>query len=78
MKPITHNLPGNLPVQDTPFVGRVEDLAWIAASFAERDCRLITLVGPGGIGKTRLACQAALETVRARGFGGAYVTRIAR
>ncbi len=51
--------PANLPVPPTPFVGRQSELAEIAAALADPACRLLTLVGPGGIGKTRLAIQAA-------------------
>jgi predicted ATPase/class 3 adenylate cyclase len=46
---------GNLPVQVTSFVGRDEELASIPRLFD--DARLVTLVGPGGVGKTRLALQ---------------------
>src|SRR3954454_6576346 len=49
----------HLPPQATPFVGRSEELAEIAALLADPNCRLLTLVGPGGIGKTRLALEAA-------------------
>lgn len=49
----------NLPLQATLFVGRTDELARLAALLADPDCRLLTLVGPGGIGKTRLAIQAA-------------------
>jgi predicted ATPase len=49
----------NLPLQPTPFVGRVDELAEIMALLVDPACRLLTLVGPGGIGKTRLALQAA-------------------
>ena len=55
----TSEIVGNLHVQATSFVGREEDLARISEMIAEPSCRLITLVGPGGIGKTRLAVQAA-------------------
>jgi predicted ATPase/DNA-binding CsgD family transcriptional regulator len=47
-----------LPTTLTPFVGRAEELAEIAALLADPLCRLLTLVGPGGIGKTRLAQEA--------------------
>ncbi len=49
----------NLPPQPTLFVGRGKELAEIAALLADPNCRLLTLVGPGGIGKTRLAIQTA-------------------
>jgi predicted ATPase/class 3 adenylate cyclase len=49
----------NLPVQVTTFVGRTEELAQMA-SLIEGN-RLITLAGPGGSGKTRLAIQVAAE-----------------
>lgn len=50
----------NLPAQPTPFIGRREELAEIGALLEEANCRLLTLAGPGGIGKTRLAIQAAI------------------
>jgi predicted ATPase len=49
----------NLPPQPTPFVGREEELGYIAERLADPACRLLTVVGPGGIGKSRLAIQAA-------------------
>ena len=49
--------PGNLPVQLTSFVGRAAELAEVDALLA--GSRLITLTGPAGCGKTRLALQAA-------------------
>jgi predicted ATPase/DNA-binding SARP family transcriptional activator len=51
----------NLPVQLTPFVGRKGLLAQVAACLQQPACRLLTLVGPGGSGKTRLALQTAAE-----------------
>lgn len=48
--PITHNLPALL----TPLVGRQQDLATLQSHLADGDNRLLTLVGPGGIGKTKL------------------------
>ena len=49
----------NLPVQTTSFIGRDEELKDILALFQDPHCRLVTLVGPGGVGKTRLALEAA-------------------
>jgi predicted ATPase/class 3 adenylate cyclase len=51
----------NLPVPATPFLGRSAELADVHAMLARDDVRLLTLVGPGGTGKTRLALQAAAE-----------------
>jgi DNA-binding SARP family transcriptional activator/predicted ATPase/Tfp pilus assembly protein PilF len=51
--------PHNLPAQLTRFVGRESELAQIAEGLGDPDCRLLTLVGPGGVGKTRLALAAA-------------------
>ena len=51
------SFPGNLPLQLSAFVGRDEDLAAVCA-LLERE-RLVTLIGTGGVGKTRLALQTA-------------------
>ncbi len=53
----------NLPPAPTPFVGREDELAELAEMLANPNCRLITLVGPGGVGKTRLALRAAADQV---------------
>lgn len=55
--------PNRLPSPATPFVGRVQELAEIAALLQNPECRLLTVVGPGGIGKTRLSIQAAAQLV---------------
>ncbi len=52
-------LPNNLPIQRTSFVGREHDVADVK-ELLERN-RLLTLVGSGGVGKTRLAIQAGAE-----------------
>ena len=49
----------NLPTDLTPFVGRTDELERITTLLSDPDSRLLTLVGPGGMGKTRLAVQAA-------------------
>jgi predicted ATPase/class 3 adenylate cyclase len=48
---------GNLPLQVTSFIGRARELEQIAAALGE--ARVVTLTGPGGVGKTRLALQIA-------------------
>mgnify|MGYP001822264522 FL=1 len=51
--------PPHLPIQPTPFVGRRDEIDTLVAQMATPGCRLITLVGTGGIGKTRLALEVA-------------------
>ena len=55
--------PNNLPRQATPLVGRTKELAQIANFLSKPECRLLTLVAPGGMGKTRLGLQAAAEQI---------------
>jgi predicted ATPase/DNA-binding SARP family transcriptional activator len=58
-------LPHNLPTPLTPFVGRAQELQEVQGRLRDPACRLLTLVGAGGIGKSRLALQAAREMVHA-------------
>ncbi|MCA9908648.1 MAG: hypothetical protein KC519_08375, partial [Anaerolineae bacterium] len=49
----------NLPASTTPFVGREAELETLAHLLADPDIRLVTMLGPGGMGKTRLTLEAA-------------------
>jgi DNA-binding SARP family transcriptional activator len=63
----------NLPPSPTHFVGREEELQDLAELLADPDQRLLSLVGPGGIGKTRLALQVAADHLGIFGDGVAFV-----
>ena len=67
---VTHNL----PVQTSSFVGRHTELAEVAKLLG--DARLVSLLGPGGAGKTRLAYQVAADAVEDFG-GGIWVAELA-
>jgi predicted ATPase/DNA-binding SARP family transcriptional activator len=64
-----HNLPSAL----TPFVGRVDELAALAALGDQAGTRLVTLLGVGGMGKTRLALEAARASLNAYADGVFFV-----
>jgi predicted ATPase/class 3 adenylate cyclase len=51
----------NLPFPSTPFLGREKELTDVLGLLSREDVRLLTLTGPGGTGKTRLALEAAAE-----------------
>jgi hypothetical protein len=63
----------NLPPDPTPFIGRELELAQVATQLADPDCRLLTIFGPGGIGKTRLAIQAARDEAGRFAHGACFV-----
>jgi len=63
--------PNNLPLQLTSFVGRDDQIAEIRHLL--RGVRLLTLTGPGGTGKTRLALQVAAQTLRDYADGAFFV-----
>ncbi len=65
--------PQNLPVQPTPFVGRARELDELISLVSGVDARLVTVLGHGGSGKTRLALQAAAELVGAFSDGVWFV-----
>jgi hypothetical protein len=55
--------PTNLPRQPTALIGREEDVAALSDLLAREATRLVTLTGPGGVGKTRLALAAAADSL---------------
>ncbi|MEO8607944.1 MAG: NB-ARC domain-containing protein [Chloroflexota bacterium] len=63
----------NLPPQPTPFIGRVPELKQIAHILEATTCRLLTLIGPGGTGKTRLALEIAARAAAHFANGIAFV-----
>ncbi len=62
---------GRLPQVPTPFLGRTAELDTISAALEGSDVRLLTLTGPGGIGKTRLALEVA-RRAQAAFAGGVF------
>jgi predicted ATPase/DNA-binding CsgD family transcriptional regulator len=66
--------PGNLPAETTSFIGRRRETAEVRRTLTQ--ARLITLTGPGGVGKTRLALRLAADL--SRGFKhGAWLAELA-
>lgn len=61
------------PFLATSFLGRERELAAVAERLRDPGCRLLALVGPGGVGKTRLALQAAAERASALADGAVFV-----
>lgn len=63
----------HLPSSTTPFVGRTETLTRITQMLATPTGRLITVCGPGGIGKTRLALEAATRNTNIFLHGACFI-----
>ncbi len=64
--PSTEHRPGpthNLPLTLGPFVGREAEISEIQECLRDSDCRLLTLVGAGGMGKTRLAVESVADWI---------------
>jgi predicted ATPase len=68
--------PAPLPIPLTPLVGREEDVAAASALLLREDVRLVSLIGTGGVGKTRLALQVASD-MRERFTDGVYFVALA-
>jgi DNA-binding CsgD family transcriptional regulator len=79
--PVVSEPPLRLPAQLTPFLGRQEEIDQICRLLTGPAARLLTVVGPGGMGKTRLAIEAAacLHTAQAGPFqDGIFFVPLAR
>ena len=55
--------PSNLPMQPTPLIGREHNVITVCKRLLQPELRLLTLIGPPGIGKTRLALEVARQTL---------------
>lgn len=74
-RPLLHHF----PAQFTPFFGREAEVENILAPLAEADTRVLTLVAPGGMGKTRVVMAAAQKLAEQSGFNdGIYFVSLAR
>ena len=65
---------GRLPVFATSFVGRIDDIDAITQQLADSECRVLTALGPGGIGKTRLAVEVARSFAESSGLVAHFVS----
>jgi predicted ATPase/serine/threonine protein kinase len=65
--------PSNLPVSTTAFVGRARELAAVKQLLLRPDVRLVTVTGPGGIGKSRLAIEVARGSAEHFASGAYFV-----
>ncbi len=77
-RPLTLSPPNpvvnNLPIPPTPLIGRERELTELGELINNPQCRLITILGPGGIGKTRLALAAASQQTNTFRHGVVFAT----
>lgn len=64
----------NLPLPLTPFIGRTHEVTMLGRRFTESQARLLTLTGPAGVGKTRLALEIASQVIATFADGVFFVT----
>ena len=79
MVPTLHGVRHNLPQQTTPFVGRQAELAELARLMEDTAVRLITILAPGGMGKSRLSLEYGLAQAKdpTAAWGGIYLVSLA-
>lgn len=70
----TQLLPRPLPIPPTPLIGRQNECATVTDRLRDSATRLVTIVGPGGAGKTRLALQVASDLAPTFDDGAAFVS----
>lgn len=69
----------NLPIQPTPLIGREREVERLMTLLNREDVRLVTITGPGGVGKTRLALAVATSLAQGGAFpDGVWLVRLSR
>lgn len=71
-EPYTTSVPHNLPSALMPIIGRAEELKQIQQRIEDSNCRLLTIIGMGGVGKTRLALEACQLLAKSTAGAGLF------